>query len=69
MRDNLDSYLVNALLDISLISNNLFIATIGNDLKLKTSPKSKSVQELENFIDQKCNELVLGSLKGDAEIK
>ena len=69
MRDNLDSYLVNALLDISLISNNLFIATIGNNLKLKTPPKYKSVQELENFIDQKCNELVLGSLKGDAEIK
>ena len=49
MRDNLDSYLVNALLDISLISNNLFIPTIGNNFKLKTPPKSKSVQELEKF--------------------
>ena len=53
MRDNLDSYLVNALLDISLISNNLFIPTIGNNFKLKTPPKSKSVQELEKFYRSK----------------
>ena len=35
----------------------------------KTPAKSKSIQELESFIDQKCNELALGSLKRDAEIK
>ena len=35
----------------------------------KTPTKSKSTQELESFIDPKCNELILGSLKRDAEIK
>ena len=101
MADNRDSYLVNALLDnykelldISLISNNPFIPSIGNtfntstnqnnekqhllpesspnllpNLNNKTPAKSKSVQELESFIDQKCNELALSSLKRDAEIK
>ena len=99
--DNCDSYLVNALLDnyeepldISLISNNQFIPSIGNifntqpnqknekqhlllestlnlppNLKNKTPAKSKSIQELESFIDQKNNELAPGSLKRDAEIK
>ena len=101
MGDNRDSYLVKALLDnyeepldISLISNNPFIPSIGNNLNTptnqnnekrhllpestpnlpltvnnKTPAKSKSIQELESFIDQKCNELALGSLKRDAEIK
>ena len=101
MGDNRDSYLVKALLDnyeepldISLISNNPFIPSIGNNfntstnqknekrhllpestpnlppnLNNKTPAKSKSIQELESFIDQKCNELALGSLKRDAEIK
>ena len=101
MGDNRDSYLVNALLDnyeepldISLISNNPFIPSIGNNLNTatnqnnekrhllpestpnlppnlnnKTPAKSKSIQELESFIDQKCNELALGSLKRDAEMK
>ena len=101
MADNRDSYLVNALLDnykelldISLISNNPFIPSIGNtfntstnqnnekqhllpesspnllpNLNNKTPAKSKSIQELESFIDQKCNELALSSLKRDAEIK
>ena len=39
------------------------------NLNNKTPAKSKSIQELESFIDQKCNELALGSLKRDAEIK
>ena len=101
MGDNHDSYLVNALLDnyeepfdISLISSNSFIPSIGNNfntptnqnnekrhllpestpslppnLNNKAPAKSKSFQELESFIDQKCNELTLGSLKRDAEIK
>ena len=101
MGDNRDSYLVKALLDnyeepldISLISNNPFIPSIGNNLNTptnqnnekrhllpestpnlppnlnnKTPAKSKSIQELESFIDQKCNELALSSLKRDAEIK
>ena len=101
MGDNRDSYLVKALLDnyeepldISLISNNPFILSIGNNcntptnqnnekrhlqpestpnlppnLNNKIPAKSKSIQELESFIDQKCNELALGSLKRDAEIK
>ena len=101
MEDNRDSCLVNALLDnyeepldISLISNNPFIPSIGNNLNTatnqnnekrhllpestpnlppnlnnKTPAKSKSIQELESFIDQKCNELALGSLKRDAEMK
>ena len=101
MGDNRDSYLANAQSDnyeephdISLISNNTFIPSIGNNfntptnqnnekgrllpestpslppnLNNKTLAKSKSIQELESFIDQKCNELALGSLKRDAEIK
>ena len=101
MGDNRGSYLVKAPLDnyeqpldISLISNNSFIPSIGNnlntptnqnnekrhlppestpnlpsDLNNKTPATSKSIQELESFIDQKCNELALGSLKRDAEIK
>ena len=39
------------------------------NLKNKTPAKSKSIQELESSINQKCNELVVGSLKRDAEIK
>ena len=39
------------------------------NLNNKTTVKSKSIQELESFIDQKCNELALGSLKRDAEMK
>ena len=39
------------------------------NLNNKTPAKSKSIQELESFIDQKCNELALGSLKRDAEMK
>ena len=39
------------------------------NLNNKTPVESKSVQELEGFIDQKCNELALGSLKRDAEMK
>ena len=101
MGDNHHSYLVNALLDnseeplaISLISNNPFIPSIGNNfntptnqnnekrhllsestpdlppnLNNKTPVKSKLIHELENFTDQKCNKLALGSLKRDAEIK
>ena len=101
MGDNRDSYLVKGqldnyeeLLDISLISDNPFTSSIGNNiitstyqnnekrhllpestpnlptnLHNKTPAKSKSIQELESFIDQKCNELSLGSLKRDAEIK
>ena len=94
MGDNRGSYLVKALLDnyeepldISLISNNPFIPSIGNNLNTSTNqnnekrhllPEStpnlppnlnKSIQEMESFIDQKCNELALGSLKRDAEIK
>ena len=101
MGDNRDSYLVKALLDnyeepldISLISNNPFIPSIGNNLNTltnqnneerhllpestpnlppnlnnKTPGKSKSIQELKSFIDQKCDELALASLKSDAEIK
>ena len=99
--NNRDSYLVKALLDnyeepldISLISNNPFILSIGNNLNTPTNQnnqkqhllpentpnlppklsnknpaKSKSIQELESLIDQKCNELALGSLKRDAETK
>ena len=101
MGDNRDSYLANAQSDnyekphdISLISNNTFILSVGNyfntptnqnnekgrllpestpnlppNLNNKTLAKSKSIQEFESFIDQKCNELALGSLKRDAEIK
>ena len=100
MGDNRHSYLVNAILDnyeepldISLISNNRFIPSIGNNfntptnqnnekqhltestsnlppnLNNKTPAKSKSIQELECFIYQKLNELALGSLERDAEIK
>ena len=101
MGDNRDSYLVKALLDnyeepldISLISNNPFIPSMGNNLNTltnqnnekqhllpestpnllpnlnnKTPAKSKSIQKLESFIDQKCNKLALCSLKRDAEIK
>ena len=101
MGDNRDSYLANAQSDnyeephdISLISNNTFIPSIGNNfntptnqnnekgrllpestpslppnLNNKTLAKSKSIQELESFIDQKCNELALGSIKRNAEIK
>ena len=101
MGDNRDSYLLNAQLDnyeetlvISLISNNPFILSIGNNfntptnqnnekrhllpestpnlppnLNNKTPAKSKSVQEVESFIDKKCYELALGSLKRDAEMK
>ena len=96
MGDNRDSYHVKALLDnyeepldISLINNNPFIPSIGNNLNTptnqnnekrhlpesnpnlppnlnnKTPAKSKSIQELESFINQKCNELALGSLKRD----
>ena len=100
MGDNRDSYLVKALLDnyeepldISLISNNAFIPSTGNNLNTsanqnnekrhllpestpnltpnlnnETPAKSKSIQELESFIDQKCNELDQGSLKRDANI-
>ena len=39
------------------------------DLNNKTPVESKSVQELEGFIDQNCNKLALGSLKRDAEMK
>ena len=39
------------------------------NLNNRTPAKSKSIQELESWIDQKCNELALGSLKRDAEIK
>ena len=39
------------------------------NLNNKTPIESKSVQELEGFIDQKCKELALGSLKRDAEMK
>ena len=35
----------------------------------KTPVKSKSIQELESFIDQKCNELARGSLKRETEMK
>ena len=38
------------------------------NLNDKTPVKSKSIQGLENFIDQKCNKLALGSFKR-AEIK
>ena len=101
MVENRDSYLVKALLDnyeeprdISLVSKNPFIPSIGNNLNTptnqsnekrhllpesipnlppnlnnKTPAKSKSIQELESFIDQKYNELALSSLKRDAEIK
>ena len=100
MGDTRDSYFVNALLDnyeelldISLISNNPFIPSIGNNfntpinqnnekrhllsesapnlplnLNNKTPAKSKSIQKLESFIDQKCNELALGSLERVVEI-
>ena len=39
------------------------------NLNNKTPVESKSIQELEDFTDQKCNELTLGSLKRDAEMK
>ena len=39
------------------------------NLNNKTPIKSKSIQELEGFIDQKCNELAQGSLRRDAEMK
>ena len=39
------------------------------NLNDKIPVKSKSIQELENFIDQKCNELARDSLKGEAEMK
>ena len=39
------------------------------NLNNKTPVKSKLIHELENFTDQKCNKLALGSLKRDAEIK
>ena len=42
---------------------------LSPNLNNKTPAKSKSIQKLESFIDQKCNELALGSLKRDAEIK
>ena len=72
-------------LGISLVSNNPFIPSIRNYLNTltnqnnekqntfcrcnKTPAKSKSIQKLESFIDQKCNELALCSLKRNAEIK
>ena len=39
------------------------------NLNNKTPVESKSIQELEGFIDQKGNELSLDSLKKDAEMK
>ena len=39
------------------------------NLNNKTPTKSKSIQESESFIDQKCNKLALCSLKRDADIK
>ena len=66
---------------IQLIGNNFNTSTNQNNekrhllpestpnLNNKTPVESKSVQELEGFIDQKCNELALGSLKRDAEMK
>ena len=39
------------------------------NLNNKTPVKSKSIQELESFIDQKCNELTRSNLKRDAEMK
>ena len=39
------------------------------NLNNKTPAKSKSIQKFESFIDQKCNELALCSLKRNAEIK
>ena len=39
------------------------------NLNNKTPVESKSIQELEGFIEQKCNEIALGSLKRDAEMK
>ena len=42
---------------------------LPRNLNNKTPVKSKSIQELESFIDQKCKELARGSLKRDAEMK
>ena len=39
------------------------------NLNDKTPVETKSIQELESFIDQKCKELALVSLKRDAEMK
>ena len=39
------------------------------NLNNKTPVESKSIQELEGYIDKKYKELVLGSLKRDAEMK
>ena len=39
------------------------------NLNNKTPVESKSIQELEGFIDKKCNELALGNLERDAEMK
>ena len=70
---------------IPLIGNNLNTSTNQNNekrhplpestpnlppnLNNKTPTKSKSILESESFIDKKCNELALGSLKRDTEIK
>ena len=42
---------------------------LSPNLNNKTPVESKSIQEVEGFIDKKCNELALGSLKRDAEMK
>ena len=42
---------------------------LPSNLNNKTHVKSKLIQELESFIDQENNELALGSLKRDAEMK
>ena len=42
---------------------------LPSNLNNKIPIESKSIQELEVFIDQKCKELALGSLKRDAEMK
>ena len=44
-------------------------SNLPTNLNNKTPIKSKSIQELEGFIYQKCNELAQGSLRRDAEMK
>ena len=62
----------NSLQLIKIMSNDSFFRKLlqtYTKLNNKTPAKSKSIQELESFTDQKCKEQALGSLKRDCEIK
>ena len=68
MEDNRDSYLVNALLDngeepldISLISNNPFIPSIGNDFNTPTNQNNEKRHHLSKVL-QTYHQILIAKL-------